>query len=150
MKLVNGLRGALVPVVFAAVSGGVHPANAAPRPAIGAQSTEKESRTPAQQKIGSQVLDEIYRRQGKAAEKNLPPEKTLVKIDQKGRALIDVRAEVTPALLKQLASFESDVVSTSAQYHSIVAWVPLLKIEELAADPAVRAIGMAAQAITAR
>jgi len=96
------------------------------------------------------VLYEIYRRQGKAAEKNIPSGKTLVKIDQKGRALIDVRAEVSPALLKQLASFESEVVSTSVEYHSIVAWVPLLKIEELAADPAVRSIAMAAQAITVR
>jgi hypothetical protein len=115
--------------------------------AAGVQANEKESRTPAQRKIASQVLDEIYRRQGKAAGKHIPG-KTIVKIDTRGRALIDVRAEVTPALLTQLASFESEIVSTSVEYHSIVAWVPLLKIETLAADSAVRAIAAAPQAIT--
>src|SRR5260221_11607615 len=108
----NARRGALVTVVFAAFAGCVHLASDASGPATGAQGTEKESRTPAQQKINSQVLYEIYRAQGKAAEKNIPSEKTLVKIDQKGRALIDVRAEVTPALLKLLASLKSEVVST--------------------------------------
>jgi hypothetical protein len=138
----------LVPLLFA-VSVDVRSTSGA-QLSGGVQGTEKESRTPAQQKINSQVLYEIYRRQGKAAEKHIPSGKTLVKLDEKGRALIDVRAEVSPALLKRLASFQSEVVSTSVEYHSIVAWVPLLKIEELAADSAVRAIEMAAQAITGR
>ena len=110
--------------------------------------SEKESRTPAQRKINSQLLYEIYRLRGEAARKQVPVGDTLVRIDAKKRALVDVRAEVTPARMKQLESFDSVVISTSVRYQSIVAWVPLLKLEELAADPVVRAIEPAAESTT--
>src|SRR5580692_6843296 len=64
--------------------------------------SDKASRTPAQQKIDSRLLDEIDRRQGNPARNALPPDQTLLKIDLDGRALVDIRAEVTPALLKTL------------------------------------------------
>ena len=59
---------------------------------------EKEQRTPAQQKINSQLLYEIYRLRGEAAQKAVPPGPTGVKIDARGRALVDIRADPTPAL----------------------------------------------------
>ena len=49
---------------------------------------EKEQRTPAQQKINSQLLYEIYRLRGEAAQKAVPPGPTGVKIDARGRALV--------------------------------------------------------------
>lgn len=97
----------------------------------------------AELKIDSQLLVEIHRLQGKPS----PPDKTGVKIDADKRALIDVRAVVTPELQKTVASAGGTIVSTSVRDHSILAWVPLLKIERLAGDPAVRAIVPAAQAI---
>jgi hypothetical protein len=112
--------------------------------------SEKESRTPAQQKIGSQLLYEIYRLRGEARQKGVPEGPTLVRIDAKKRALVDVRAEVTPALEKKLNALGATIVSTSREYHSIVAWVPLLALERIAADRTVTAIGMAARAQTAR
>jgi hypothetical protein len=111
---------------------------------------EKESRTPAQRKIDSALLYEIYRRRGEAAQKNVPPGETGVKIDPKGRALVDVRAAVSPAMQKKIVSLGSAIVSTSREYHSVIAWVPLLRLERLAADPAVRAIVPAAEASTVR
>ena len=111
---------------------------------------EKESRTPAQRKIGSALLYEIYRRRGEAARKNVPPGDTGVKIDPKGRALVDVRVAVSPAMQKKIVSLGSAMVSTSREYHSVIAWVPLLKLERLAADPDVRAIVPAAEASTVR
>jgi hypothetical protein len=108
--------------------------------------SEKESRTPAQQKINSQVLYEIYRRRGIADKKGVPAGPTGVRIDAKGRALVDVRAEVTPALEKKIISLGSDITATSKETRSIEAWIPLLKLEELAADPAVRAIEPKAEA----
>jgi len=48
--------------------------------------SEKESRTPAQQKINSQLLFEIYRLRGEAERKGVPPGPTGVKIDALGRA----------------------------------------------------------------
>jgi hypothetical protein len=112
--------------------------------------SEKESRTPAQRKISSQLLYEIYRRRGEAERKRVPPGPTGVKIDEKGRALVDVRAEVTPAIEKKIRDLGGTILSTSAQYLSIIARVPILKLERLAEDPSVRAIEPAADAITNR
>ena len=93
---------------------------------------------------------EVYRRRGDTKQKNVPVEKTDVKIDRKGRALVDVRAEVSPALEKKLGLLGGTIVSTSREYRSLVAWIPLLRLERLAEDPAVRAIEPKAEAITVR
>jgi hypothetical protein len=141
----------VVVVSLGATMGGVLSATVLPSQNLGlqrSQRSERESRTAAQRKIGSQLLHEIYRSRGQAVEKNVPPGETGVKIDQKGRALVDVRAEVTQALEKKVASLGSTIVSTSSEYRSIIAWIPLLKLEELAKDPAVRAIVPAAEAMT--
>ena len=112
--------------------------------------TEKESRTPAQQKINSQLLYEIYRRRGEAKLRNVPEGKTDVKIDRKGRALVDVRADVGPDLEKKIERLGGTIVITSREYRSTVAWVPLLRLERLAEDPAVRAIEPKAEAVAVR
>lgn len=102
--------------------------------------SESASRRPAQEKIDTHLLHEIYVRRGKATEKNVPPGATHVEIDQEERALVDVRAEVTPNLQKKVRLLGGTIVWTSVAYRSIIAWVPLLKIEQLAADPAVHGI----------
>ena len=61
-------------------------------------------------------------------------------MDRHGRALVDVRAQVEPALEKKIKALGGLVVSTSRTYDSIVSWVPLQTLERLAADPSVRAI----------
>jgi hypothetical protein len=111
---------------------------------------EKTSRTPAQQKINSQLLYEIYRRRGEAARRGVPPDPTGVRMDSKGRALVDIRAEVTPALQKTVTRAGGTIVSTSREYRSILAWIDVLKLEQIAADPTVRAIEPAAEATTAK
>jgi hypothetical protein len=146
-------RGALISFVLAAILSGTHPATAAARWCLSAQRaapSEKESRTPAQQKINSQLLYELYRLRGEAKQKNVPPDPTGVKLDKKGRALVDVRAEVTPALEKKVRTLGGTIESTSSEYRSIIAWVPLDRLERLAALPAVRAIEPAAQAFINR
>ena len=112
--------------------------------------TEKESRTPAQQKINSQLLYEIYRLRGEADRKGVPPGPTGVKIDARRRALIDVRAPVTAELQKKIRRLGGAVLSASVRDQSILARVPLLALERLAAEPAVRFIEPAAEAITVR
>jgi hypothetical protein len=112
--------------------------------------SEKESRTPAQRKIDSQLLYELYRLRGEAKRKGVPPDPTGVRIDGKKRALVDVRAEVTPKLEKKVRSLGGTIQSTSREYRSIIAWIPLKKLERLAEDPAVHAIGPAAEATTNR
>jgi hypothetical protein len=111
---------------------------------------EKEQRTPAQQKINSQLLYEIYRVRGEAVRKGVPPGSTGVKIDGRGRALVDIRVDPTPALQNKIRRAGGIVLSSSARDRSVIARVPLRKLETLAADPAVRFIEPAADATTVR
>ena len=128
------------------------PAAAGVAPFAGAQRamSEKEARTPAQRKLDSQLLYEIYRRRGEAERKGVPSGATLVKIDGRGRALVDVRAEVGAALLKKIRASGATVVSTAAEYRTIIAWIPLMKLETLAGDASIRAIMPAPEAVIAR
>jgi hypothetical protein len=114
------------------------------------QVSEKDSRTPAQQKIDSQLLYEIYRARGEAEQKGGPPGETGVRIDGRGRALVDVRAPVTAALDRVIRRLGGVVLSSSAPHQSIIARVPLLKLETLAAEPSVRFVVPAAEGITVR
>jgi hypothetical protein len=109
---------------------------------------EKDARTPAQRKINSQILYEIYRRRGEAEKKGVPPGPTDVRIDKKDRALVDLRANVTTALEKKLRDAGSRIISTSREHRSILAWIPILKIERIAADSSVLAVEPAAEAST--
>ena len=56
---------------------------------------EKNARTPAQQKLSSQLLSAIRSAKAAPAKKQAPSENLLVKIDRRQRALVDVRAPVT-------------------------------------------------------
>ena len=114
------------------------------------QVSEKTARTPAQQKINSQLLYEIYKRRGEAEEKQVPSETTGVRIGSDGRALVDIRADVSPLLLRTIVRVGGRVVATSAPDRSVIARVPVLRLETLAADPAVRFIEPAAEATTQR
>ena len=139
----------VVLVFLAVILGGTNALNAVPRSRASLQPSvrsEKKARTPAQRKIDSQLLFEIYRLRGEAAEKRVPPAKTGVKIDDRQRALVDVRADVTPELQKEVGSLNGTIVSTSRQYRSIIAWIPLLKLERLAEDRRVSAISPSAEA----
>jgi len=116
----------------------------------GPEVSEKAARTPAQQKINSQLLYEIYKRRGEAEKKQAPPETTGVRIDADGRALVDIRADVSSVLLRTIVRVGGRIVATSAPDRSVIALVPVLRLETLAADPAVRFIEPAAEATTHR
>jgi hypothetical protein len=90
---------------------------------------DKTSRTPAQQKLASALLRKID-------------------IDKDGRALVDVRAPITPQLQDKIRMLKGTVVSTSARYDSTIAWIPVLQLEALAEDPAVVSIIAATKPLT--
>ncbi len=100
----------------------------------------KDVRTVAQQKINARVLSAIYHRRGDAKGRTVAAGASAIQVDRHGRALVDVRAQVEPALEKKIKALGGLVVSTSRTYDSIVSWVPLQTLERLAADPSVRAI----------
>ena len=109
---------------------------------------EKSTRTPAQRKMSSALLDEVRRVQQNQGGKPATTGNSLVKIDSKQRALVDIRAAVTPDMKRRVTSLGGTIVSESVAADSIIAWVPLLKMERLAEHGAVRAIQPAAQATT--
>jgi hypothetical protein len=128
-----------------ASQGGVGAPAAGPAPQHDRRS-EKEARTPAQAKMDSQLLYEVYRARGTARQHGVPPGPTTVRIDSGQRALVDVRAEVTPALRKRIQTLGGTIQSTAPRYRSTIAWIPLRRLERLAQDAAVYAITPAAEA----
>lgn len=143
-------RACLVPLALALACAPVHTGEPsqtnAPKPAP----SEKDGRTPAQRKIDSQLLYELYRLRGQSKAKGVPDGPTGVRLDPKHRALVDLRAEVSPALQKRVTDLGATIVSTSVEYRSIIAWMPLSRLEQIAGDPAVHAIVPAAQATTVK
>jgi len=124
-------------VVVAAI---VVPAARAQRRAL-PDSRPRDARTLAQEKINGRVLTAIYHRRGDARGKAVPLAGAgSIQVDRHGRALVDIRAQVRPALEKKLKALGGVVVSRSRTYDSIVVWMPLLTLERLAADQTVRAI----------
>ena len=124
---------------------GAWPETAAPARAQ-TPADEKESRTPAQRKIDSQLLYALYERRGESRRRGTP--KSDVEVDERGRVLVDVRARVTRALLARVRRMGGDIVSSDASYHTILTRFPLERLETLAARSDVRFIMPAAKATT--
>lgn len=113
-----------------------------------AQVDEKESRTPAQKKIDSQLLYAIYQMRGEAKAKGVPTEPIVLRRDAKKRVLVDIRSEVTRKLTSLLKKTRSKVVSVSNNDHSVIAYVPLHQVERIAELKEVRFISQPAEAVT--
>jgi hypothetical protein len=109
---------------------------------------EKESRTPEQQKIDSQLLYALYQLRGQAEAKGTPTEEIKLRKDDKGRVLVDVRATVNKKLLGLIKNYGGKISSTSARYHSIIVYLALEKLEALARSRDVKFIMPAAEAVT--
>lgn len=104
----------------------------------------KASQTAAQQKISSRLLREIdrARRDGDRIQNDAA---SGVAIDAKGRALVEIRCDVSEAIRTKLRELRATTVSSLPDYRSILAWVPLARLEELASDKAVYGIRPAPQ-----
>jgi hypothetical protein len=110
--------------------------------------TEKDARTAAQKKIDSQLLYAIYQIRGEAQKKGTPTTPIKLSKDEQGRVFVDVRAQVTDKLVRAITKLGGVVSSRSERYHSILAYVPLGKIEALAESKDVKFIGPAAESMT--
>jgi hypothetical protein len=72
-------------------------------------------------------------------------QETGVKVDDRHRALVDVRAAVTSELHDRIDTLGGTVVSSVPQYESTIAWIPLLMLERLATSLSVTSIVPAAE-----
>jgi hypothetical protein len=111
---------------------------------------EKRARTPAERKIDSQLLYALYRKRGEAEARGVPAGDLRVKFDEKGRAIISIRARVTRSLLAKIKRMGGEIISSSEEYKDLQAHLPLEKLEELAALKEVSAIMPAEEAMTNR
>jgi len=109
----------------------------------------KQSRTAAQQKIDSHLLREIERARREGDTLQADPASG-VEIDAKGRALVEIRCDVTDAIRAKLRELRATTVSSLPAYRSILAWVPLTRLEDLAGEQAVYGIQPAPKSMTNR
>ena len=94
---------------------------------------EKERRTPAQQKIDSQLLYTIKMRRGEMIAEGVQSLETDVAYDDDGRTVVDIRARVTTALLRRMRAQGATILHSDARYDSIRALIRLDRIERIAA-----------------
>jgi hypothetical protein len=108
----------------------------------------KQARTPAQQKIDSNLLAAIKVNRGEAIASNAPDLRPDVRLDTAGYVLVDITAKVTNGLLEQLKASGAEEILAFKQYDAIRARVPLLQLEFLAGSPNVKSIIRAVEAQT--
>ena len=101
---------------------------------IEAQLEAKAQRTPAQRKVSSQLLDAFQAVRGQPAANEL--------------VMVDIRADVTPAVLERIRTLGGRVINSVPQYRAIRALLPLAAVESLAAMDAIQSIRPADEAVT--
>ncbi len=106
---------------------------------------EKAQRTPAQRRIDTNLRFAAQMQRGVDIVPGVHTLRSLVRMDQTGRAEVDVEGEVTPALLQSIQAAGGQVENSFPQYHTLRAHVPLGSLEKLAAMPGVRFIKTAQQ-----
>ena len=108
---------------------------------IKARLAAKAQRTPAQRKVSSQLLD--ARRAAVAARRQA---RGAAPMDE--MVMVDIRADVTPAVLARIRVLGGTVINSVARYRAIRARLPLEAVEKLATLDAIQSIRPADQAVT--
>lgn len=101
---------------------------------------EKNSRTPVQQKIDSQLLYAAKMHRGEALTSAVPTLEVNVGADDNGMVTVDISAEVSGKLLGLLKKMGVKVESYWVEYHTLRAEVSLDQLETIAALQQVRFI----------
>ena len=109
---------------------------------------DKGSRTPAQQKIDSNVLYTVRMLAGQPAAAGIPTLNTGVDVDNANNLIVDITANVSDTLLKQLTAAGALVWYSNARFHSIRAVVPSSQIETVASWPDILFIAPKAESLT--
>lgn len=106
-----------------------------------AMQSEKRTWTPVQRKIGARLLLIAKRRRGQAIVQGVPVlRRGIVTLDDDGTVRVDITADVNPVLLQTIEDLGGTVINSFEQFHAIRARVPLVELETLAAEAAVRSI----------
>lgn len=122
--------------------------NAQTQQQILALEQDKALRTPAQQKIDSNILYTIRMLAGKPAAAGVTSLNTGIDVDDNNNLIVDITANVTDQLLKQLNAAGALIWYSNARFHSIRAVVPATQLESIAASPDVKFISPKVQSMT--
>jgi uncharacterized repeat protein (TIGR01451 family) len=106
---------------------------------------EKSTRSPAQRKLDSQLIHAIRQAQGLPMAPGVATLRTNVMPDASGRVEVDLKAVVSPELLDAIQQLGGVIVNSAPNFGAIRARIPVGKIEDAAALPAVRSIRRAVQ-----
>ncbi|MGE0129622.1 MAG: S8 family serine peptidase [Blastocatellales bacterium] len=109
---------------------------------------EKESRTPEQQKIDSQLLYKLKQKRGEQIAPGVENLATGVQEGADGRVLLDIRAKVTPEVLEAIRQAGGEVISAHEQFDAIRARLSLEALETLAGLKEVKFIREAEEPMT--
>jgi hypothetical protein len=101
---------------------------------------EKAARTTAQRKMSSQLVLSLKAQRGELQGSGLEAVRSGAGVAADGNVLVDIRAEVTPALLAEIEKLGGRIVSSHAEYDAVRAYVPFEFIESLADEEEVRFI----------
>ena len=123
-----------------------HRLNAKTLSQISALEAEADARTPAQQKISSQLLFALKMARSQPITPGVPVQRTTAAVDGAGFTLVDMDAAVTPALLGAIQNAGGRVVGSSVRFGQVRASIPLGAVETLASLPGVRFIKPAVKA----
>ena len=107
---------------------------------------EKAQRTPAQRKVSSRLLDDGSKPSERASTK-ARRDATDTAVPH-GLVTVDIRADVTPAVLARIRALGGTVVSSVPKYRNIRARLPLAALEPLATLEAVQSIRPAERPVT--
>ena len=117
---------------------------------IKAFAADKEARTPAQRKIGSNLIYATRMNRGLPVVAGVPTVQTGVVVDAAGATVVDIRANVDDVLLERIHDLGGEVLDYHIPFRSIRARLPLAVLETLAADSKVIFIAPKQEARTNR
>ncbi len=101
---------------------------------------EKASRTPAQKKIDSRLLQAVRENRGEQMAKGVLLEKADVKADQTGNLLVDIDGDITDDFLAKIKQAGGSIIFASAQYNTVRVRVNLRTVEAIAGNAEVKFI----------
>jgi hypothetical protein len=137
-------------IAMAAASARAQPAPLSPGLAaqIHALQQEKAARSPAQRKVGSQLLYEARMRRGLPVATGVSRLRTSVEVDAGGRTLVDLTAQPTARLRSRIAALGGEIESEVVSAGAFRVRLPLDAVESLAAASEVIGIHPAGRATT--
>jgi len=108
---------------------------------INALLLDKQSRTPAQNKIDSRLLHTVRMLQNMPVADGVPFLETDVELDDSDNLYVNIVADVNDDLMTRLRNAGVKIINSISRYHSILAFIPASQMEDIAGWDGIHFIG---------